>query len=53
MLAEFIHGAILGLVVVAVNHFTSPQKKMTKTKRLLLVALVCIITGLVNLILPE
>ena len=53
MLLKFLQGVILGLIVVVVNYFSSPQKKMTKTKRLLLTAAVCLISGLLSLVIPD
>lgn len=32
MFSKFLHGAILGLIVVGVNYLTSPQKKDDKSQ---------------------
>ena len=54
MLTTFLSGALIGLIVSAVSYYTMPvRKKMTKTKLIFLFAIICIIIGLFNIVLPE
>lgn len=52
MLSKFFVGALIGIIVVAVNYFTSPHKKMSVVKRIFFISIICIVSGLLYMFMP-